>query len=79
MFQKESFRKNIKTNLTIDDKIRNEKLQYDINKEAAKVLSSEEIDRDEYLTGEEILPSYQRRVIEQTKFIYSPLGKVLEK
>ena len=45
--------------MTIDDKIRDEKLQYNINREAAKILasSSGEIDQYEYLTGEEILPS----------------------
>ena len=80
-FQKESFRKNIKTNQTIDDKIIDEKLQYDINREAAKIsaLSSGKIDKYEYLTGEEILPSDQRRVIEQAKFTYSLLGKASEK
>ena len=43
--------------MTIDDKIRDEKLQYDINREVAKVsaLSSWSIDKYEYLTGEEIL------------------------
>ena len=35
MLQTESLRKDIKTNMTIDDKIRDEKLQYDINREAA--------------------------------------------
>ena len=42
--------------MTIDDKINDEKLQYDINKEAWKVsdLSSGKIDKYEYLTGEEI-------------------------
>ena len=56
-------------------------MQYDINREAAKIsaLSSEKIDKYEYLTGEEILPSDQKRVIEQATFTYSPLGKVLEK
>ena len=45
--------------MTIEDKIKNEKLQYDINREAAKILSlsSRKIDKYEYLTGEEILPS----------------------
>ena len=59
--------------MTIDDKIGDEKLQYDINKEAAKIsaLSSGKIDKYEYLTGEEILPSDQRRVIEQAKLTYS--------
>ena len=67
--------------MTIDDKISDEKLQYDINREAAKTsaLSSEKIDKYEYLAGEEILPSDQRRVIEQANFTYSPIGKVLEK
>ena len=45
--------------MTIDDKIKDQKLQYDINREAAIIsaLSSEKIDKYEYLTGEEILPS----------------------
>ena len=67
--------------MTVDDKIIDEKMQFDINKEAAKIslLSSSKIDIHEYLTGEEILPSDQRRIIEQAKFTYSPLGKALEK
>ena len=67
--------------MAIDDKIRDEKLQYDINREAAKIsgLSSGKIDKYEYFTGEEILPSDRRRVIEQSKFTYSPLRKALEK
>ena len=67
--------------MTIDHKIRDKKLQYDINREAAKisVSSSGEIDKYEYLTGEEILPPDQRRVIEQATFAYSPLGKAFEK
>ena len=42
--------------MTIDHQVRDEKLQYDINKEAAKIstLSSKKIDKYEYLTGEEI-------------------------
>ena len=45
--------------MAIDDQIRDEKLQYDINREAAKIcaLSSNNIDKYEYLTGEDILPS----------------------
>ena len=60
--------------------IRDEKLQYDINREAAKIsaLSSGKIDKHEYLTGEEILPSNQQQTIEQAKFTYSPLGKAFE-
>ena len=67
--------------MTIKDQIRNEKLQHDFNREAAKIsaLSSGKIDKYEYLTGEEILPSYQQQVIEQAKFTYSPLGKAFEK
>ena len=53
--------------MTIDDKVRDEKLQYDINRGAAKIteLSSGKIDKYEYLTGEEILPSNQKQIIEQ--------------
>ena len=67
--------------MTIDDKIRDEKLQYDIKREAAKIssLSSGKINTYEYLTDEEILPSGQRRVIEQGKFTYYPLEEALEK
>ena len=67
--------------MTIEDKIKDEKIQYDINREAAKIsaLSSGKIDKYEYLTGEEILPSNQQRIIEQTKFTYSLLGKAFEK
>ena len=52
-----------------------------IRLEAAKTLalSSGKIDKYEYLTGEEILPSNQKQIIEQTKFTYSPLGKAFEK
>ena len=67
--------------MNINDQIRDEKLQYDINREAAKIsaLSSGKIHKYEYLTGEDILPSNQQQVIEQTKFTYSPLGKTFEK
>ena len=67
--------------MTVDDKIIDEKMQFDINKEAAKIslLSSSKIDIHEYLTGEEILPFDQRRIIEQAKFTYSPPGKALKK
>ena len=63
--------------MTTGYKIRDEKLQYDINRETAKVsaLSSGKIDKYKYLTGVEILPPDQRRVIEKAKFTYSPLGK----
>ena len=64
--------------MTIEDQIRDEKLQYHINREVAKIsaLSSGRI---EYLTGEETLPSKQQQIIEQATFTYSPLGKTFEK
>ena len=67
--------------MTINDQIRDEKLQYDINREVAKIsaLSSGKIDNYEYLTGEEILPSNQQQIVEIAKFTYSPLGKAFEK
>ena len=67
--------------MTIEDQIKDEKLQYGINREAAKIsaLSSGKIDKYEYLTSEEILPSNQQQIIQQAKFAYSPLGKALEK
>ena len=45
--------------MTINDQIKDEKLQYDINREAAKTsaLSSRKLHKHEYLTGEDILPS----------------------
>ena len=66
--------------MTIDDQIRDEKLQYNINREAAKIsaLSSGEIRKYEYLTGEDILPYNQQQIIEQAKFTYSPLGKAFD-
>ena len=56
--------------MTIDDKMRDEKLRYDIKREAAKIsaLSSGKIDKYEYLTGEEMLPFDQSRIIEQANF-----------
>ena len=67
--------------MTINDQIRDEKLQYDINRKAAEIsaLSSGKIDKYEYLTGKEILPSNQQQIIEQAKFTYSSLEKAFEK
>ena len=67
--------------MAIDDNIRDVKLKYDINREAAKMsaLTSCKIDKYGFLTGEEILPSNQKQIIEQGKFTYSPLGKNFEK
>ena len=67
--------------MTIDDQIKERKLQYDINREAVKIsaLSSGKIDKYEYITVEEILPSNEKQITEQAKFSYSPLQKAFEK
>ena len=67
--------------MTINDQIRDEKLLYDIDREAAKISasSSVKIHKYEYLTGEDILPSNQQQIIKRAKFTYSPLGKAFEK
>ena len=67
--------------MTINDQIKDEKLQYNINREAAKIsaLSSGKLHKYEYLTGEDILPSTQQQILEQIKFKYPPLGKVFDK
>ena len=66
--------------MAINDQIRDEKVQYDINKEEVKISSklSGSFHKYEYLTGEEILPSNQHQIIEQAKFTYSPLGNAFE-
>ena len=66
--------------MTIDDKIKDEKLQYDINREAAKISASltGKIYKYHYLTDEEILPSDESRIIKQANFTYFPLSKVFE-
>ena len=67
--------------MAINHQIRDEKLQYDINREAAKIsaLSSGKIQKYEYLTGEDILPFNQQQIIEQARFTYSLLGKAFQK
>ena len=67
--------------MTINVQIRDEKVQYDINREAAKIsaLSSDKIRKYEYLTGENILLSNQQQIIEQARFTYFLLGKAFEK
>ena len=67
--------------MTINDQIRDGKLQRDINREAAKISasSSGKTHKYEYLTGKDILPSNQQQAIEQPKFTYSPLEKAFEK
>ena len=67
--------------MTINDQIKDEKLQYDINREAAKIsaLSSGKIHKYEYLTGKDILPSNQQQRIGQAEFTYYHLGKAFDK
>ena len=62
--------------MTINNEIRDKKLQHDIKISA---LSSGEIHKYQYLTGEDILPSNQQQIMEQAKFTYSSSGKVFEK
>ena len=63
----------------LDDKIKADQAQYDLDREAAKIssLSSKELDKYEYLTGEGL--GYKSEVVKQAKFEYSPLGKVFNK
>ena len=67
--------------MAVVSKIGDEKLQYDIDREAAKIsaLSSGKIDKRKYLTGQKVLCSNQRQVIEQAKFTNSPFGKAFKK
>ena len=67
--------------MTINDQIRDEKLQYYIKREAAKTSASllGKLQKYEYLTGEDILPSNQQHIIEQARFTYSFLGKAFER
>ena len=68
--------------MKIDDQSKDEKFQYDINREAPKIsaLLSGKIGKYEYLTGEEIILFNQNQVIEQAKqATYSPLGKAFKK
>ena len=64
--------------MTINDKIKDEKLQYDVNRQAGKIssVSSGKIDKYKYLTLEEILSFYKWRKIEKAMFTYSLLGKL---
>ena len=54
-----------------DDKIRDEKLQFDINREVTNIfpLSSGKVNNNEYLTGEKIF-SFQNQVKDRAKFTY---------
>ena len=63
----------------LDDKIKANQAQYDLDREAAKIstLSSGELEKYEYLTGEDL--GYKPGLVEKAKFEYSPLGKVFNK
>ena len=65
----------------INDKIRDRKLQYDINEEAAKIsaLLSGTNEEYKYVAGEEIVPFNKRQITEEAKFTYYPLGKAFKK
>ena len=65
--------------MAIIDQIRDEKLQYYINREAAKIsaLSSGKVHKYEYLTGEDILPSNQQQIIEQVDLLVLLWEKLL--
>ena len=63
--------------MTISNKIRDQKMQYDINRKAEKISTSSS--GKEILQVKKILPSDQRRIIEEAKFTYSSLGKALQK
>ena len=64
---------------TLDDKIKANQAQYDLNREVANIsaLSSKNLENYEYLTGEDL--GYTPSVMEKAKFEYSPLGMTLDK
>ena len=66
--------------MTIEDEIRDEKLQHNINIETPKTfaLQSSKIDKYEHFASDAMLPINQTQIIEQAKFINSPLAKALE-
>ena len=80
-FRTKFFERIQKLIMAIDEKIRDVKLQYDINREAEKIsaLSSRKIDKYKFIKSEEILPSDQSEIIEQASFTYSSLSKAFEK
>ena len=63
----------------LDDKIRANKAQYDLDRQAVKIsaLLSGELEKYEYLTGENL--GYRPDVVQKAKFEYSPLGQVFNK
>ena len=67
--------------MTVDDKIRDENLQYNIKREGARILalSSSKNDKYDFFTGEKVLQSDQSRIREQANLTKSLLIKVFEK
>ena len=63
----------------LDNKIRSNQAQYDLDRQNAKIsaLSCGELDKYEYLTGEDL--GYKPDVVQKAKFEYSPLGQVFNK
>ena len=63
----------------LNRKIKQNEAQYDLGRKAAKIcaLSSDNLDKYEYLTGEEL--GLKPSIVEQAKFEYSPLGKIFDK
>ena len=63
----------------LNRKIKQNEAQYDLDREAAKIsaLSSNNLDKYEYLTGEDL--GLKPSTVEQAKFEYSPLGKIFNK
>ena len=63
----------------LDRKIMQNEAQYDLDRKSAIIsaLSSNNMDKYEYLTGEDL--GLKPSTIEQTKFEYSPLGKIFNK
>ena len=63
----------------LNRKIRQNEAQYDLDRKSAKIsaLSSNDLDKYEYLTGENL--GLKPRTVEQAKFEYSPLGKIFTK
>ena len=76
----QSFRKNKLKLRTNNENIRDKKHECNINRGTKKIFtfSSCKIDKYEYLTSEQVLPSKQRQIIQQTKFAYSVLGQTLK-
>ena len=63
----------------LDNKIRSNKAQYDLDRKNAKMssVSSSELDKCKYLTGEDL--GYKPDVVQKAKFEYSPLGQAFNK